>query len=151
MRLLASATLALGLLLTGCNKGAPQNNEAVKAAVADHVTNKAGLNLSAMDVNVVAVSYKDNEANATVRFVPKTAPEQAQDWNYTLESVEGKWQVKGKATLVGGNMGGTGSGSMPQGHPPVSGQGAQGQDLPAGHPPVAPQAPGAPTAPTPKQ
>ena len=55
------------MLLAGCNRGI-ENKEAVRQAVLDHLANHAGLNVGSMQVDVVSVSFRQNEADATVSF-----------------------------------------------------------------------------------
>jgi len=138
MQLQILCPLAL-LLLAGCTKNI-QTNDAVKAAVVKHLTQNSGLNLSAMDIEVTAVTFKDNEAEATVGFKPKGGgAASGMSMRYTLEKKGSEWVVKKKADsgmghgmpMPGGMpsaapQGGAEapSGAMPPGHPPVGGMGA---------------------------
>jgi hypothetical protein len=124
-----AAWVGAALILTGCAQ-APQNKDAVRQGVVDHLTKgSSGLDLASMDVEVTAVTFHDKQANATVTFRPKAAPGQGMTMNYTLESEGKKWVVKKKAG-AGGHEGaaesphGEGaapSGDLPPGHPPVPG------------------------------
>jgi hypothetical protein len=142
-----SLLICAALLIAGC-KRAPENRDAVKQAVIDHLSTVAGLEMSQLDVDVADVQFKDNEATAKVSIKPKTAPEQAMSMSYTLERRGDKWLVRGKGAGHGGG-GGMGSapapqapaagGELPSGHPPVNspeGGAGKGGELPAGHPPV---------------
>jgi hypothetical protein len=130
------------LLFVGCNR-APENNEAIRQGVMEHLKKGAALDLNALDVEVKDVKYQGNEATAQVGFKPKNAPEQGMTMSYTLERRGSEWIVKGrgaghgdKGGMMGGGMGAGGAqGEMPPGHPPAGG-GAKGGDLPPGHPPV---------------
>lgn len=75
-----------------------------------------------MEVEVTAVSFRQNEADATVSFRPKgvSDPGAGMQMQYTLERKDNRWVVKGRkeagAAPHGGAMQG---GGMPAGHPPV--------------------------------
>jgi hypothetical protein len=143
---------ALLLLAAGC-KRAPENKEAIRQAVTDHVTKNAGIDVSQINVEVGDVKFEGNQATAAVAFKPKGAPEQGMTMSYTLERQGEHWVVKGRGAGHGGGMGGAAeavpgqggaprSGEMPAGHPPVNNPGgAATGELPAGHPPVNQPAP----------
>lgn len=132
-------TLSIGALLAGCNKAKP-DSEAVRKAVIEHVTTKAGLSQDLMTIEAKNVTFTDNKAVAEITFIPKGMPTAAQTWTYNLESKDGKWQVVGKPSLGNGSTHSTtapegvgGGASMPPERgttPPANG------GLPAGHPPV---------------
>lgn len=130
--------------MAGCSKNI-QTNDAVKSAVVKHLTQNSGLNLSAMDIEVTAVTFKDNEAEATVGFKPKGGgAASGMSMRYTLEKKGSEWVVKKKAdsgmghgmsmpggmpsdaTHGGAAPGGAAApaGAMPADHPPVGGMGA---------------------------
>ena len=145
-----SAVLFALLLIAGCNR-AQKNNEAIRQGVVEHLQKNSGLEIGAMNIEVTAVQYRGNEADATVSFSPKNAPGGGMSMNYTLESQGVKWVVKkreGSGAAGGDGMpaghppagGAAPSGAMPPGHPPAEPPKAGNQDLPPGHPPV--QAPG---------
>ncbi|MEO8128728.1 MAG: hypothetical protein ABJF23_25350 [Bryobacteraceae bacterium] len=113
-------------VICACNK-APQTKDAVKQGVVEHLGKGAGLDLAAMDVEVTAVSFADNQAKATVSFRPKSNPDQGMTMNYTLEPKGNKWVVLKKA----------GNSSSPHGDATVAPPAPAG-DLPPGHPPVSP-------------
>ncbi len=113
-----AALLALG----GCNRGV-ENKEAVRQAVVDYLAKRAGLDLNAMQIEVVAVSFRQNEADATVAFRPKgVAGAPGMTMNYTLTRQDNRWVVKGRADTGASphGAGGAMSGEMPLGHPPVA-------------------------------
>jgi hypothetical protein len=130
------------LLTLACNR-APKNNEAIRQGVVEHLRKQSGLDVNAMNIDVTNVTYRGNEADATVAFKPKGVPGEGMSMNYTLENQSGKWVVKRRAGASGtGNphtMGGEGSaapqpGQLPPGHPtvPPSGQpGSPTTDAPA--------------------
>jgi hypothetical protein len=147
--------LFAGLLIAGCNR-APENREAIREAVTEHVTKNAGIDMNQITLEVGDVKFEGNEATAAVSFKPKGAPEQGMNMSYTLERRGEKWVVKGRGAGHGGGMGGgmgspMGSGpgasgaepggELPQGHPPVNSPGGSPGELPQGHPPVNQPAP----------
>ena len=111
-------------LCFSCKKS-PQNPEAVKQAVIEHLSKRTDNMLSAMDVDVKSVSFRTDGADAIVSFRPKGATEGGMDMNYELEMKDGKWVVKPKPAVPGAPHTGVspapGSGSMPPGHPAMPG------------------------------
>jgi len=103
----------------------------------DYLKNRKGLNVDSMDVQVGSVSFRGNEADATVTMSAKgsTDHSNSMQMKYVLEVKDGKWTVKGRSggSEHGGAMeapGPTGapsgmppSGAMPPGHPPTDGSG----------------------------
>ena len=157
VKLVSTGALALALL-TGCSRHNIDTLDAVKQGVIRDISKN--VNVAAMDVNVVSVSFRDKEADAVVSFAPKggTAA-QGLTMNYTLERRENEWHIKSRAqselqkhaaqaqqTPADGGAGaiqplpGAAQGQLPPGHPPLSGGGAGsasgGQQLPPGHPPL---------------
>jgi len=129
--------LAAGLLLLGCNRNI-QNEAAVRQGVTDYLSSRSDLNLSQMQIDVTSVSFRQDEADATVSFRPRGGAAGAgMQMRYTLERKGGRWVVKGKGAGPHANTPAPGASSMPgQGGAP-SGQ------LPPGHPSVgADQSPG---------
>lgn len=115
------------VLSSACNKAA-QTKEAVQQGLFEHLQNRTGLDVKSMDINVSAVSFRENEADATVTFHPKgsTDAASAMQMKYVMEQKDGKWVVKGKSGM-----------SQHGGQAPL-------QALPPGHPPTpAPDAGGA--------
>ncbi|MDX2152281.1 MAG: hypothetical protein SFV54_16205 [Bryobacteraceae bacterium] len=119
---LSCSLVAALLMLSACNR-APQNTEAVRQGVIKHLTGKAGLDVTSMQVDVSSVTFRDNEADALVTFRPKNSsdPGNSMQMKYTLERKGAEWVVKGKAESGASPHGGAGGASpeMPQGHPPV--------------------------------
>jgi hypothetical protein len=108
----------------------------------DYLKNRKGLNVDSMDIQVGSVSFRGNEADATVTMSAKGTTDHANSMQmkYVLEAKDGKWTVKGRsgASEHGGAMEAPGpsgspsamppSGAMPPGHPPAdasSGAGAK--------------------------
>jgi hypothetical protein len=116
----------VGLLccaLAGCNR-ATQNKEAIRQSVVDYVSTK--VNVGSMDVEVTSVTFKGNEADATVDFRAKGSPAgSGLEMHYTLEQKSGKWVVKDKAEASGNPHGAMpnagGGGALPPGHPSMGG------------------------------
>lgn len=119
--------LFAALLLTSCNR-ASQNTEAVRQGVIKHLTAKAGLDLTSMQVDVTSVTFRDNEADAMVSFRPKGSadPANSMAMRYTLERKGGNWVVKGRSQ----------TGAGPHGEASPMGSPAPGGELPKGHPPM---------------
>lgn len=120
------------LILSSCAKDI-QNKEAVRQSVVDHLKARKNLDLdlSSMQVDVTAVTFRENEAEATVSFVPKGAsPAQGMSMKYTLVRSGDAWQVKQKAEATNDPHSG-GAVAPPAGAP-------GGAVLPPGHPPMPP-------------
>jgi hypothetical protein len=162
-RPLSPLLLAVALLCgatVACNR-APENKDAVREGVMEHLSKNTGLDLKAMDVEVGNVTFQGSQATAMVSFKPKSSPDAGMNMPYTLERRGTKWVVQ-KAGGGAGHSGGAGmpdgatpppdpgahapgatpppaavGEALPPGHPPVKGDaGTKKGDLPAGHPPV---------------
>jgi hypothetical protein len=147
--------ICAALAVASC-KRAPENKDAVRQAVIDHLSKNAALEINQLDVDVTDVQFKGNEATTQVSIKPKTAPDQGMTMSYVLDRKGDQWHVRprsatGHGAMGGGAMGGGAmgggemgaapadggqnpSGQMPPGHPPTNTP--QGGDLPPGHPPV---------------
>ena len=143
-RALVLFAAALAVVGVGCNR-APDDKEAVKAGVVEHLQKNAALDMNQLSVDVGDVKFEGNRAVAQVSIKPKTAPDQGMSMSYTLERRGDKWMVQGRGAGHGGmGMGGGAGmgGGMGMGKGGDSGagaaapKGADGGDLPAGHPPV---------------
>ncbi len=134
-------------VLAGCSNRNVDSLEAVKQGVIRDISKN--VNVGAMDVNVVSVSFRDKEADAVVSFAPRGGtPQQGLTMNYTLERQGAEWHIKKRAQgdlqrhagqASSGAMTGGDSSQMPPGHPPMDGGGqappAGGHtQLPSGHP-----------------
>jgi hypothetical protein len=99
-----------------------QNPEAIRAGVVEHLTSRGDLDLKSMDVSVSSVSFRKDEADATVVFRAKGSTDAGglMSMSYTLEKKGDKWVVKGKRSVSGGHGDGAPS-AMPPGHPPTEG------------------------------
>lgn len=115
------------MLLCGCSR-AVESKEAVRQAILDHLAKRAGLNVASMQVEIVSVVFRQNEADATVSFRAKgAAGGPAMTMQYTLGKQGNGWVVKGRAETgasphgAAGQMPGMPRGAPP-GHPQVGGQ-----------------------------
>ena len=113
----------------------------MRQGVIDYLTQRSDLNLSRIKVDVTAVSFRENEADATVAFRPKDAAQGGMQMRYTLERKGDKWVVKGHGRSGGQSphSAGPGSGQMPAGGAmgaPAGAEGGAGLKLPPGHPPM---------------
>lgn len=97
----AAAVVAL-FLVSGC-KQKPNDDEAIRSAVRQHLTSLGTLNLQAMDTDFTNISIQNDKATADVSFRPKTgAPAgAAMQVSYQLEKKEGNWKVIKKSTPGG--------------------------------------------------
>ena len=120
----------LALLVLGSCGNDMKSKEKVQAAILDHVQNKAGLDVSTLDVNTTSVAFDKNMAYATVAFHPKgdTAVNHGMTMKYTLEDRNGKWVVVGRNSPQGGGImrEPSGGSQLPPGHPPMDGAGPNG-------------------------
>lgn len=145
--------LVLLTILAGC-KQKQGDDEAIRAAVHQHLVSLGTLNLQAMDTDFNRISVNNNQASADVSFHPKTgAPESAvMQVTYQLEKQEGNWRVVKTSTPGGmiehpspninphGQVQGEVHGKLPNFQEMLGGQGAAGGNaLPPGHPPVTTQ------------
>ena len=117
------------LVLAACAKNI-DNREAVQAGIIRDVA-KRGVNVEQMDVNVTSVSFRGNEADAMVSFVPKGgAPNSGVSMKYTLERVKDEWAIKGRAGSGHGMNGSELPGQQPL---PTGVPGARTPSAPDGH------------------
>ncbi len=130
--------LFVGVLFFGCGKGI-QNEGAVRQGVIDYLSQRSDLNLSTMQVDVTSVSFRQDEADATVSFRPKGAPSGGMQMRYTLERKGSRWVVKGRGRNQAGQ---SPHGAGAQNPPPEGGLPAKGSELPPGHPPMGAPGPG---------
>lgn len=126
--LLAAVTIAV--CASGCNRGI-DTPEAVRQGIIDYLAKRSNLNVSGMNVEVTSVSFRKNEADATVAFTARGAnPGNPMSMRYTLERRGNQWVVKEKAE----------SGANPHAGAAGQPQAAPGQ-MPPGHPTVDPAKP----------
>jgi len=87
------ATLTLGCR-SGLGTGNPQaqNENAVRAAIQDHLAHNGNLNLQAFDTDVKQVTVQGDHAQAEVEFRLRGGPGSMQ-LSYSLEKHDGAWSV----------------------------------------------------------
>ena len=104
--------VALVLCLAACNRG-NTNKEAVRQGVIDFVAAR-GLNVQGMQVEVTAVQFNGNRADATIEFTPKGAVAgSGMSMQYQLEQQGSKWVVTGRKDMGAPH----GAGAVPNGAP----------------------------------
>jgi hypothetical protein len=132
--------LAIAVLsLAGCAKDI-NNKDAVKAAIMKRVS-KTGFDVKAMNVDVTQVSFHDQDAVATVAFLPNGGPPQsAVTFKYNLHRQNDEWVATGLAgstgAAAGANPHGGAMGGVPGGMDSLPPSSAPSGNLPAGHPPI---------------
>ncbi len=95
MRYLLVGLAALTLLASACGVHKPSAEEqAVRAAINDHLSHQRGLALNNMKTQFKSVTIQGDTAHAEVRFQSIAKPDLAVGMNYTLKRVNGKWQVE---------------------------------------------------------
>lgn len=144
MKPLVFPLLIVCLTLGACKKDI-QNEDAVRRGIINYLSKRP--DLTAMDVTVTKVAFRQNEADATVHFQAKNAnsPGTGLDMSYVLERKGNEWVVKGRA--AGSSHGAGMPGTMPDtGNPHGMGTPAPAMPgaLPPGHPAIQPKPPGQP-------
>ncbi len=133
------AVLIAAIVLAGCQRGGIENKEAVRQGVIDYLAGR-DLNVASMNIEVTSVTFKGDEADATVSFTPRgpAGGGQGMSMRYVLERQGNRWVVKGRGDS-GTEAHGMGAepaaphgampppsmppGELPPGHPPMSGSG----------------------------
>lgn len=100
--------------LAGCHRGV-ESNDAVRQGILDYLATK-GMSTTAMDINVAAVKFNGDKADATVTFAAKGSGAGQMTIQYHLEMKDNKWAVVGKA-----DAGQHGAGQALPGAPPPGG------------------------------
>ena len=108
--------------MAGCNRGGGQTKEAVQAAVVDYLATRGTISVSSMQIDVVSVTFRENEADATVSFRPKgsDASNPGMTMAYKLVRKGSGWEVQGRP--AGADSHGAGMQmpeGAPEGHPPI--------------------------------
>jgi outer membrane murein-binding lipoprotein Lpp len=132
---LFAAALLFTLLLAACARKNIETKDAIRQAVVEYLNARqaqTGLDMSIMDVNVMAMTFERDTARATVEFRVKNS-EAGMQLNYTLDRKGDKWVVQARQDS------GQGHGVVQ----PPSGSGIPGQ-LPPGHPSIPPPQPTSP-------
>lgn len=145
VRISCALVLATALALAGCQRG-NTNKDAVRQAVIDYVGGH-GLNVAAMNVDVITVNFNGDHAEANVSFTPKSAPgAPGMSIPYLLELRGAKWVVTGRkqtggmphsgGAMPGGAMSPHGAAPDGMANPHAGGAGGgmpSPQDLPPTH------------------
>lgn len=125
------AVLIAAILACGCARDI-NNNDAVRKGVVDYLNKRkgqTGLDMALMNVAVSNVTFRNDEASATVSFQPKGGGASGMSMNYVLERKGNEWVVKGRkesgvnphgAQEIPQAMPADPSGALPPGHPPAS-------------------------------
>jgi hypothetical protein len=88
----------IAMLALGCKSGLgvgnsqAQTENAVRAAIQDHLAHQGNLNLQAFDTDVKQVTIQGDQAKAEVEFRIKGGPG-AMQLTYTLAKHDGAWSV----------------------------------------------------------
>jgi hypothetical protein len=88
----------IATLVAGCKNGSgaaqsqAQTENAVRAAIQDHLARQGNLNLQAFDTDVKQVTIQGDHAKAEVEFRIKGGPG-AMQLTYSLEKRDGAWLV----------------------------------------------------------
>ena len=118
------------LVLAACARKNIENQEAIRQAVIEYLGSRqaqTGLDMSTMDVDVIAMTFERDTARATVAFKVKNS-DAGMQLNYTLDRKADKWVVQPKQDSSGGH-----AMPLPDGGPSVP--------LPPGHPSTLPPSP----------
>jgi hypothetical protein len=113
------STFLLIFCLAGCHRGV-ESNEAVRQGVLDYLATK-GMTAAAMDINVTAVKYNGDKADATVSFAAKGTGAGQMTIQYHMALKDNKWAVVGRQDAGqhgAGRMPGAMPGAMPGGAMP---------------------------------
>jgi hypothetical protein len=130
-RVLLTTILGTSLLFVcGCNSK-PDDKEAIRIGVINYLNSLKSLNVSAMDIAVTQTTIAGNAAEAKVEVRPKgSTGDASMQLTYNLEKRGEEWVVV-KSAPSGGTLQHPGpgqippGGTMPAGHPNVSGSGGQ--------------------------
>lgn len=129
------SVLLILLSAAACNRGG-QNKDAVRQGVVDYLSGRKDLNIASMDVDVTAVQFNGNKADATVTFAPKgVSGAQGMTMRYQLEQQDGRWAVVGRqdsghaGAVAPGAANPHGGGAVPE--PGANPQGGGGVHMPS--------------------
>ncbi|MBZ5632345.1 MAG: hypothetical protein LAO55_04385 [Acidobacteriia bacterium] len=126
---LAAPFIVVALLLAACGQKNIENKEAIRQAVIEYLTARqaqTGLDVSTMDVNVMAMTFERDTARATVEFRVKNG-DGGMQINYTLDRKGDKWVVQARqdsgqghgVVAPGSGTTSPGAGQLPPGHPSI--------------------------------
>jgi hypothetical protein len=122
-------------LLTACRDDL-KNSDNVRQAILSRLQDHSGLDLKNLDVNITALTFDKNTANATVFFHPKNDSklDGGMTMKYTLTERDGKWVVASVADSQGHGMPGpppARSTELPPGHPALDSRNPSSSPAPA--------------------
>ena len=130
-RIAPAALLVVTLLLAACARKNIENKDAIRQAVVEYLSSRqaqTGLDMSTMDVNVIAMAFERDTARATVEFRIKNS-DAGMQLNYSLDRKGDKWVVQARqdngqghgAVNPGSDTGVLpgGKGELPPGHPAI--------------------------------
>ena len=128
-------SLAVGCCLTACRDDL-KNRDNVRQAILSRLQDHSGLDLKNLDVNITALTFNKNTANATVFFHPKNDSklDGGMTMKYTLTERDGKWVVANVADSQGHGMPGASpadSTDLPPGHPALDSRNPSSSPAPA--------------------
>jgi hypothetical protein len=110
------STFLLIFCLGGCHRGV-ESHEAVRQGVLDYLATK-GMTAAAMDINVTAVKFNGDKADATVSFAAKGTGAGQMTIQYHLALRDNKWAVVGRQDASQHGAGQMPGGAMPGGTMP---------------------------------
>jgi hypothetical protein len=120
--------ITAAVLQIGCNR-ADNSDAAIKKAIEDHLSGRAGLNSSEMVMEMKQVKVEGDNADADVQFRSRNDPKASMDFHYRLHRENKIWKVEQPAAGAaphamppGQPEGGAPSGELPPGHPPTGDQ-----------------------------
>jgi hypothetical protein len=131
LRKFSIAVIAGTLLLSACSMaGSLKSKDVIKGAIEAHLRDNPHLSMKNFNTEIESVQFKDDTADALVKFVSKADSTSAVEVRYQLKLDGRMWKVVSSQPVGGQGMGGHGGamGTMPPGHPAVP-QG-QGQTAP---------------------
>lgn len=120
--------IVMALLIFRTERHGRSDDEAIRNALLSYLSQRSGLNMSAMDVNIKQVKREGDHAEAQVEFRAKQGNGRMQ-MAYQFERQGNSWVVKGSSGTAG-----SGHPVIPEGAPQSGGAG----ELPPGHPAVPP-------------
>jgi hypothetical protein len=126
MRPLLVCSVGLAFVFAGCGRsGGTQSKQAIKAAIEQHLQQRANVVYNNMTFEVQDVKFNGDRAEADARFRSKQAPEVTVNVHYLLKKVGDHWQVESSSAMGGmggahGMGGAAGTEGSPHGTPPPS-------------------------------
>lgn len=147
LSLVVATTGFAALLLTSCNRRPAESEDAVRQAIESYLATRSNLNMQGMSIEVGALRFHDDKAEADVVFRARTDSKAMMSMHYTLREKGASWEVipqsggHAGATPPALGAGSTGTQGLPPGHPAI-GSSPQTNDLPPGHPSTGTAPPG---------